>query len=495
MPFKMRNKEIPLKVLVEAIGGEVSFDMKNTYVKGLSSDSRKVEPGILFFAVSGESVDGHFYVPEAFERGAVAVVVERALDPEARVICVPDTRIALAKAAREFYQKPEEKIAIAGVTGTNGKTTTTHMIKTVASSCDEKWGVIGTLGYSYGEKYSPLLFTTPDSVTIYKILSEMVEDGLSGVAMEISSHGIAQQRCWGLMFKAIGFTNLTQDHLDYHKDMESYFDIKSRIFEEAELDSISVICVDDDYGKRLSETTRSSEVISYGIQTQADIVARNIICSSDKTNYILDSPVGTIEVELRIPGYFNVYNSLCAVGIGLANGWSLEAIARGLSEFKGVLGRLQRIFGNQNFSIYIDYSHTPDALKNAIHSCRQIATGKVITVFGAGGDRDKSKRPKMGAVAGNMSDLIIITSDNPRSENPYSIIEQVSQGVPESAKKHLIENRKEAIYFALSIAKPGDVVLIAGKGHEDYQIIGNTKRHFDDCEIAEEWLIMNGLKD
>lgn len=490
----MRNREVPLGQIVEAIGGEASFDPSGLKVLALTADSRAVKRGDLFFALIGETVDGHFYVPQALERGAVAVVVERGLDPDARIICVPDTKIALAEAAREFYGNPQDKLDIVGITGTNGKSTTTYMIQRIAEVCGKSFGTIGTLGYSYGDKACSLAFTTPDSIKLFEIIAEMAEAGTDGLAMEVSSHGIVQQRCHGLVFSVVGFTNLTQDHLDYHRDMNSYFEIKSRIFEGAEPNSASVINIDDRYGEKLAAITRSKRISTYAINSPADLRASEIECSADRTKFLLTSPFGQAVVSMGIPGFFNIYNALCAAGVGLSMGWPLEGIARGLEDFKGIAGRLQRVEGEQSFSIYVDYSHTPDALERAIESCRYIAKKRGITVFGAGGDRDRDKRPKMGRVAGSLSDIVILTSDNPRSEKPEDILDQIERGVPPSAEKYRISDRREAIRFALSSAEEGDVVLIAGKGHEDYQIIGKTKRHFNDREVAEQWLVEFGYR-
>jgi len=483
----MRNKEIQLSALIEAIYGEATFSANGYSVSRLVSDSRKVRRGDLFFALVGETVDAHSHVPEALERGAVAVVVERVLDPSAPVICVPDTRIALAQAAAEFYGMPHLKLELIGITGTNGKTTTTYMIKAIAKAAGKSFGTIGTLGYTINDKRHPLDFTTPGPVQLFGTLAEMVEHGLDGVAMEVSSHGIEQQRCRGLIFSAIGFTNLTQDHLDYHHDMESYFAVKSRLFEEAESPSTSVIGVDDEYGARLVEKTASERVITYAINSPADLVASDIEFAKDHTKFTLRADNDIAAIRLGVPGEFNVYNALCAIGIGISMGLPLDAVAAGLESFKGIPGRLELVHGSGDFAVYVDYSHTPDSLRHAIQACRQIAEGRVITVFGAGGDRDRDKRPKMGDVAGSLSDIIVITNDNPRTEDPARIIDQIVSGVPAGATMFRIEDRREAIRHALSLAEAGDVVLIAGKGHEDYQIIGKKKNHFDDREVAQEW--------
>ncbi len=480
--------------IIDAIGGSPTFDVANIEVEHIVSDSRDVRPGDLFFAIEGESIDGHGFVPDALDSGAVAAVVERALDPDASIILVPDTRIALAEAARAFYGAPDRALIIVGITGTNGKTTTTYMLRSIAKAAGEEFGVVGTLGYAFADRVGPLNFTTPGPVALFDVFSRMVRAGMKGVAMEVSSHGISQRRCWGLNYAAVAFTNLTRDHLDYHGDMENYFAAKSQLFEDADVQAPRVICIDDPYGRRLVEGSNSPNILTFAIDNDADILAGSIDCQNKNTHFTMKTPIGNIDIALGVPGYFNVYNALCASGIAIALGWPLEAVAEGLANFGGVPGRLQIVPGTQPFSIYVDYSHTPDALHHAIEACREIATGRVITVFGAGGDRDHGKRPEMGTIAGELSDIVVLTSDNPRSESPSAIIDQIEAGVPQGSVKYRIEDRREAIGFALSMAKSGDVVLIAGKGHEDYQIIGHEKRHFDDREVALEWLADNGFE-
>ena len=490
----MRNiMRVDLRTIVEAIGGSAAFDASNVEVLRLVADSRDVRSGDLFFAITGETVDGHRFVMDALDAGAVAAVVEKELDPEARIIVVPDTRIALAEAAKQFFGRPDERIIVVGITGTNGKTTTTYMVEAISKAAGYPFGVIGTLGKSLYEKKIPSIFTTPGPVELFEMISTMVDAGMSGVAMEVSSHGIAQKRCHGINYAVVAFTNLTQDHLDYHGDMDSYFDTKSQIFSEIDAASPSVICIDDPNGKKLVERSNSSRVLTFAIDNVADLTARSIDCRTDSSYFVMETPVGEIEIELGVPGYFNIYNALCASGIAVALGWPLDAVVDGLANFRGVPGRMQIVHGDQPFSIYVDYSHTPDALRHAIEACRQIAEKRVITVFGAGGDRDRGKRPLMGKVAGNLSDIVVLTSDNPRTEDPAAIIDRIEEGVPPNSEKYRLDDRREAIYFALSKAEEGDVVLIAGKGHEDYQIVGSEKKHFDDLEVASEWLSENGF--
>ncbi len=485
----------PLKQLVEISGGDANFTVGDAEVSRIIADSRLVSEGDLFVAIDGATINGHIFVPEALERGAVAAVVERESDPSARLIVVPDTRIALAEMAKEFYGKPDERLTIAGITGTNGKTTVTYMVSEIARAQGLKFGAIGTLGYYIGREKFKLDFTTPDPTVLFEILSLMANAGLNGTAMEVSSHGLAQRRSWNIVYDVVAFTNLTQDHLDFHGDMESYFAIKSGLFENIDSRTPSVINIDNKYGRRLIDRSSSERIITVGIEEDADLTAGNIATGRGTTSFDLTTPAGSGHVELQIPGRFNIYNALVAGGIGLALNWSLESIIMGLESFHGVPGRLETVTGNQPFAVYVDYCHTPDALENAIRSCAEIADGKVIVVFGCGGDRDKDKRPKMGKVAGENADIVVITSDNPRSEVPARIIDDIESGVPIKCEKYRVDDRKSAINKALELAQAGDVVLIAGKGHEDYQIIGNTKIHFDDRETAAEWLIEKGYRE
>lgn len=484
-----------MKRLLEISGGEANFPVGDTCVSRIVCDSRLVSEGDLFVAIDGATMNGHIFVPEALEKGAVAAVVERESDPSAKLIVVPDTRIALAEMSKEYYGRPDERLAIAGITGTNGKTTVTYMVSEIARAQGLKFGSIGTLGYSIGREIYKLDFTTPDPTVLFEILSLMANAGLDGAAMEVSSHGLAQRRSWSIEYRVVAFTNLTQDHLDFHGDMESYFAIKSGLFENIDSGTPSVINIDDQYGKRLVDRTSSDNIITVGIHGKAVITAGNILASRGTTSFDLQTPVGSSHVELKIPGRFNVYNALVAGGIGFALNWSLSSIIEGLEAFTGVPGRLEPVIGKQPFAVYVDYSHTPDALENAIRSCAEIADGRIIVVFGCGGDRDRDKRPKMGRVAGENANIVILTSDNPRSEVPGRIIDEIEQDVPINCEKYRIDDRKSAIYKALELADNGDVVLISGKGHEDYQIIGKEKHHFDDRETAAEWLIEKGYRE
>jgi len=493
MFIELQNIEMPLRKLTDAFGIRSDKDFSEKLVRGLTSDSREVIPGTLFFAIVGNKFDGHDYIKEALSKGAVAAVVQKPLEPIDRIILVDDTRAALAQAAKIFYSKPDEYLDLLGITGTNGKTTSTYMVGSIMDTANDSYAIMGTLGCKFGSEYRELSFTNPEPVKLYRLLAEIVNNDFSGVVMEVSSHGLIQQRNLGLKYSVAGFTNLTQDHLDYHGDMETYFRAKASLFESMQPDSTTVLNWEDPYGKRLIEHTQSKRIIKFGFSDECEVRADNINYHPDGTDFKMITEKGSIDVNLQISGDFNVENALCAASIGIAQGISLNIIARGLESFGGVCGRLERIKGKQDFSIFIDYSHTPDALKNAINACSTFTKKRVIVIFGAGGDRDRTKRPLMGKVAGNGADLIIITNDNPRTEDPESILDQIQAGIPTNRNYKRISNREEAIRYALETARSGDVVLIAGKGHEDYQILGDQKRHFSDHEVARKWLEENNL--
>jgi len=486
----MRKK--PLNKLISAINGEVSFDPGISEISRIVTYSGAIEPGDIFVAIEGLHFDGHDFTREAIKKGAAAVVVSRPTGAE-REILVSNTSEALAIMARELFEKPDDSLIVVGITGTNGKSTTTYIVSKIAEANGKNFGVIGTLGYSIGDKHYALGYTTPLVTDIYRILAEMSDAGIEGVVMEVTSHGIVQRRCTSINYDILSFTCLSQDHLDIHGSMEEYFATKASIFESADPSVTNVINIDDPYGRRLIELTPSENIITYGIENDADITAKDLKSTTYNTSFTICTPHGDQSVLLSTPGRFNVYNALCAAGIAISLGWPLSSIKRGFADFCGIKGRMDKVPGNQPFDIFIDYSHTPDALKNALSACREMADGRIIVVFGAGGDRDRDKRPKMGRIASELADTIVLTNDNPRSENPSSIIDQIENGVLKYADKYRIEDRKKAIIFALETAEPGDIVLISGKGHEDYQIIGNQRFTFDDREVASEWLTQKGF--
>lgn len=499
---RMKLSELIPAIEPLSIGGETDLQ-----IRGLYYDSRNVEPGGLFFALRGAASDGHRFISAALERGAVAVVLE---DPAyapagVTVIRVADGRRAMAKAAAAFQRFPTASVPLVGITGTNGKTTTTFLIEHVLASAGYPAAVLGTISYRFGTREIPAPNTTPESVDLQAVLRELVDLGAKSAVMEVSSHALEQKRVDGCQFDVGVFTNLTRDHLDYHRDMESYFGSKLRLFSELlRPDQIkpkraAAVNVDDAYGVRMAEKA-ACPVITYGLGEGAHVTARDVIFSGSGISGRLITPVGETPFSSRLLGRFNLYNILAAVSAGVALGFPLEKIRSGIEGHKKVPGRLETVENDKGVIALVDYAHTGDALENVLKTVNEFATGRIITVFGCGGDRDRGKRPIMSEIAGRLSDLTVITSDNPRTEDPLAIIEEVKGGIlPLQLKEYsmaearegfgtkgfvTVPDRREAIRLAIKAAKPADVVLIAGKGHEDYQIVGTTKHHFDDREEA-----------
>ncbi|MGD0336476.1 MAG: UDP-N-acetylmuramoyl-L-alanyl-D-glutamate--2,6-diaminopimelate ligase [Candidatus Omnitrophota bacterium] len=460
-------------------------------VKGITCDSGSVSRGFIFVAIKGALCDGRRFLPQAIAKGASAIVLQArykpiALDKKIIVLSVRDARLALAKLAAEFYGNLSRKIKVAGVTGTNGKTTITYLIEEIIRQAGYRPGVIGTINYRFCNKVIPAKNTTPGPVQLQSLLSDMRKAGCKYCVMEVSSHALEQARIEGIDFHSAIFTNLTQDHLDYHKTLEKYFEAKAKLFRDLPKRAFAVINNDDSYGRRLKKITRA-EVVTYGIEKSSDVRASNLKIKSNGTEFLLEAK--GIKAILKIPliGIHNVYNVLAAAAWALKAGIGAAVIRKALEDFRGVPGRLERIPSAAEFSVFVDYAHTQDALKNVLGNLRKVCGGRIITVFGCGGDRDKTKRPKMGRTVCSISDYAIITSDNPRSERPEKIIADIKRGI--STKNFcVIADRRQAILKALFLAGPGDLVLIAGKGHENYQVIKDRILHFDDRETVEECL-------
>ncbi|MEW6574385.1 MAG: UDP-N-acetylmuramoyl-L-alanyl-D-glutamate--2,6-diaminopimelate ligase [Bacillota bacterium] len=461
---------------------------------GLAYDSRQVKPGFVFFAIKGFVQDGHNYVADAVRRGAVGVVAEKAVEVPAGVLLVkvPDTRLALALAAARFYGYPGQRLRLVGVTGTNGKTTTTHLISALYQARGEKVGLIGTLYAKIGDLFIPEERTTPESLNLQALLCRMAEKGATTVVMEVSSHALALKRVAGLEFDVAIFTNLTQDHLDFHRDAEDYFKAKAALFTQflkpglKARPKLSVLNIDDPYGVRLSAVS-NGRIIKYGVDGVADVRARDIVLTGAGTRYVAEGSWGQVPVRLKLVGRFNVYNSLAAFAVGLGEGFPPEEMARVLENVSVVPGRFEQVDMGQDFTVVVDYAHTPDGLENVLRAARALTRERVIVVFGCGGDRDPTKRPVMGELAGKLADFTVVTSDNPRSEEPLAIINAIEAGLRRVTRheSYVVEpDRRQAIAAALQRARTGDVVVIAGKGHEDYQIIGEAKLPFDDRKIA-----------
>ena len=394
----------------------------------------------------------------------------------------------MAEMAAAFYGYPQREMQMLGVTGTNGKTTTTYMLKAIAEHAGKKVGIIGTIRNMIGQESLPTDRTTPESVDLFRLLRVMADARVDLVVMEVSSHALEQYRVHGIRFDVALFTNLTQDHLDYHKTFDNYLAAKKLLFQNAKK---AVVNVDDPYAGRIMEGL-SIPILTFGVRDRADLAASNIDITTAGVQFDLHTPAGDCRMNLPIPGLFSVFNAMGSVGLGLSIGVRLDCIKEGLESMTSVSGRLEAVTAGKNvpFSVFVDYAHTPDALENVLKTVREFAKRRVICVFGCGGNRDRAKRPIMGEIAGRFSDLAIITSDNPRNENPMDIIDTIEEGVKRSGTHYLvIENRRDAIAHALELAEPEDVVLIAGKGHENYQEINGTKYHFDDKEIVEELLL------
>jgi UDP-N-acetylmuramoyl-L-alanyl-D-glutamate--2,6-diaminopimelate ligase len=462
-------------------------------IEGISYDSRKVKRGHLFVAVRGEHADGHDFIGTAVAHGAKAIVCERepvgAVGPGISFIRVEDSRKALAAIAKNYFGRPSETLCVIGVTGTNGKTTTTYLIKSILESWGKKTGLVGTIRGMIGSEVFETDHTTPEAPEFQGLLRRMRAAGCTHVVSEVSSHALAQKRVDGTVFRTGVFTNLTRDHLDYHKTMEDYFLAKERLFREL-LSGPSVINWDDVYGRRLlSDMTGlqrpGKRLLTYGLETGADLMASGIHDSFGGLRFTILADGVRHPVRSLLVGLPNVYNILSAAGAAAVLGAPWEVILQGIWSADPVTGRFEKVDAGQKFLAVVDYAHTEDALERLVYTARGLTGGKVITVFGCGGDRDRGKRQRMGAVATKLSDLVVITSDNPRSEDPAKIIAEVESGAVK--RNYLIEpDRREAIKRAVLLAGEGDVVLVAGKGHEDRQIIGGRSFHFSDKEVLAE---------
>lgn len=455
-------------------------------VKELKYNSRKVEKGDVFCCVVGTLADGHKYAPQAVEAGAAALVVERKLDIDIPQILVENTRIAMAEMAAAYYGNPADEMVMVGITGTNGKTSTSYMLKAIAERMGKKVGLIGTIRNMIGDIIIDTERTTPESVDLQRILRQMKDENVDVVIMEVSSHSLDQKRVHGITYDVGCFTNLTQDHLDYHKTFQNYFAAKKLLFAQCKK---AVINLDDSYAADMV-AGMNLPVLTVGVREKADVTASEIDITTRGVQFDFNYRNVTSRFNVPIPGLFSVFNAMSAAGIALALGWTLDSIKYGLEHMVGVSGRLEPLpTGKNEFTVLLDYAHTPDALENLLKTVRGFATGRVVTLFGCGGDRDQAKRPIMGEIAGRFSDLAIVTSDNPRSEDPMQIIASVEDGVKKSGCEYIvIENRRDAIEYALKNARKNDVIILAGKGHENYQEINGGKHHFDEKEIVAEIL-------
>ncbi len=482
--------KLKLMELLTYVQYETNQQNENPFIKSIEMDSREVSQGSLFICINGYTVDGHDYASKAVEKGAVAIIAEREVSVNVPVIIVKDTKRTMALLADLFYGQPTHHLHLIGVTGTNGKTTTTHIIDTILTEAKKKTGLIGTMYIKIDGEQKSVKNTTPESLTLQKTFKEMNDRNVTHAIMEVSSHALHMGRIHGCDFNVAVFTNLSQDHLDYHETMKDYQFAKGLLF--AQLGNrfnhneikIAVLNEDEEATSEYKKMT-AAKILTYGIDNEADVMAKNIQMTSKGTTFTLITPTHQRDVTINMVGKFSVYNILAAVTACLASSIELDSIIKAIEAIEGVRGRFELVDANQDFSVIVDYAHTPDSLENVLQTIKQFAKGKIYCVVGCGGDRDKSKRPLMAEIAVKYSDEPIFTSDNPRSEDPAEILKDMETGVI-GLHHHTISNREDAIHFAVKHAKKDDVILIAGKGHETYQQIGNEVFDFDDKEVASK---------
>jgi len=504
-----------LKRLIEGVEVKRVVGDSLKEVEGIAYHSKQIGKGFLFAAIRGLEADGHRFIEEAIQRGAEVIVSEEDRDVSGRtLILVPNSRQALARISSNFYRDPSSRLKLIGITGTNGKTTTTYLLESIFKKAGYTVGVLGTINYRFGQKVTPAPNTTPESLDLQRILDEMLKEGTSHVVMEVSSHALDLDRVFACQFDAAVFTNLTSEHLDYHKTLDQYFESKKKLFFDSLVKSRKKRCfavtnIDDPRGEKIVEGI-GLPIIRYGLGPTCEVAADRVTYSFDGLSCRIRTPKGDLPIRSKLIGEFNVYNILAAVSVGIGMGVSLETLKEGVDALDGVSGRFEKVENTKGIHVVVDYAHTHDALERVLSGLKRIVEsetqnrGKMITVFGCGGDRDRTKRPLMGQVAGKYSDLAILTSDNPRTEDPLAILEEVERGLKslplkewhpdeveswKSKKGYLkVADRKKAIRTAVRLAQRSDTVLIAGKGHEDYQIIGKKKFPFDDRVEARKAL-------
>jgi UDP-N-acetylmuramoyl-L-alanyl-D-glutamate--2,6-diaminopimelate ligase len=498
---RQQGGAMKLGAVLQRVETQVPAGSADLQVRQVTCDSRKVKAGALFVAIPGVTTDGVLFAKDAAARGAVAILSAAAAPADwsgtATWIPVADPRKALAIAAANFFGRPAEALQLVGVTGTNGKTTTTSLIDSIVRASGAKTGLFGTIAYRTPRGAYPAPNTTPESVDLQEFFAEVRDEGGSHAVLEASSHALALDRLWGCHFAAAVFTNLTRDHIDFHKTFEAYFEAKKKLFEGlgADAPDVAVINSDDEWGKKLAGL--GTKTLTYGLTNGSDLKAKKFQLSFQGLNFTAQTPNGAIQAQSRLVGRINVYNILAAIGAGIALGFSNETIEAGIRNLESVAGRFQRVDQGQPFLVVVDYAHTDDALENLIRTARELnSKGRIITLFGCGGSRDRTKRPIMGETSGRLSDLSILTSDNPRQEDPLKIISDIIVGMQKSGGKYLIEpDRAKAIRLAIEEARAGDMVLLAGKGHEDYQVFAEKTIHFDDREEARAALRDRGFTE
>ena len=462
-------------------------------IKGIAYDSRQVEPGYLFVCISGFKTDGHLYIDQAIKNGASAILIEKAIDhiDAVTIIMTANNRKALALLASNFYGRPSHNMKVIGITGTNGKTTTTHLIKAILEEAGLKTGLMGTLYARVDDKTIDFGHTTPEAPEVEKFMEICQENKAQYVVMEVSSHALDLYRVNCIDFNIAVFTNLTQDHLDYHNNMEKYQASKLKLFNMITLENKNFVVVnaDDNYSGDFIQAAKA-KVYTYGLSNNSDIKATNVKIDLKGSQFTLSFKGSTTNIKVKLIGMFSIYNVLAAIAVSLGEGISLEIIKTALEKVNGVPGRFEQVDEGQDFTVVVDYAHTPDGLENILKTGRQLTTNRIITVFGCGGDRDRGKRPLMGEVAARYSDFCVVTSDNPRSEDPEAIINDIVPGLDrvKDSRYAIVIDRREAINHAVHLARPGDLLIIAGKGHETYQLVKDKVLDFDDRKVAIEFL-------
>jgi UDP-N-acetylmuramoyl-L-alanyl-D-glutamate--2,6-diaminopimelate ligase len=491
-----------LKPILLKLKGTKLYNFHNLEIKGISYNSKSVKPGDIFVAIPGAKTDGNYFIPEAIQRGAISIISNKKLKLFTLIphIITPDPRKALAVISNHFFQYPSRHLKIIGITGTNGKTTTAYLLKSILEKADNKVGLLGTIEYIIGNRQIPASVTTPESYDLQSYFSQMLKSQISYAVMEVSSHSLVLNRVFDIKFHRAVFTNITRDHLDFHKTPNRYREAKAILFEQLSPDSFAILNLDDPASKYYAKKT-PAQVIGYHLIgkpyfgtsrkikpssiSTTSLVQAEIDESSIQGNSItLKTPIGEISLHSPLIGQHNVYNILAAAATAISLGISVNIIKEGIEAVNTMRGRLEVVEINTDYSVMVDFAHTEDALHNILRSLKPIVKGRIITVFGCGGDRDKGKRPLMGKVVSKYSDLFVITSDNPRSEDPLEIIKDIKRGIKRKRGYYIEPDRYEAIKKAMSLARKNDLVLIAGKGHETYQIFKNTVKPFDDCEVV-----------
>lgn len=478
-----------LNALIVNIPGKVqTFGNMDVEITSLCIDSRKAEAGALFFCTPGLQVDAHKFAPQAVEKGAVALIVQRKLELDVPQVLVEDVRKALSYIAAEYFGNPAEKLMMLGITGTKGKTTTSFLVKSIMEAAGIKCGLIGTVCSMIGEETLPNRLTTPDPIETQTLLRRMVDAGMECVIMEVSAHALDMHRLAGVKFKVGAFSNFSQDHLDYFADMDAYFAAKMRLMDPAICETIVYNVDDERVGAAIKDIDCTKMRI--GIRESSDVYANDIEIGERGCSFLMTwHKHFRTTVSLHLAGIFNVYNALMAAGIAICAGVGPESIRQGLENVHAVPGRIELLDTGTPYRVILDYAHSPDSLENVLRAVRQTAKGRMIALFGCGGDRDKAKRPMMGQIGGQLADYCILTSDNPRNEDPMAILDAIEEGIrPTGCEYIVIENRREAIRYALTHAEPGDVVVLAGKGHETYQDIQGVKHPFDEKVVVRELL-------